>query len=126
MYMADKKKSTQKSTDKPKTLGTKEVAAKLGITPTTFRRVLRAAGKNTDGEYSRYEWKPEDVQGDKLDKLKKLVEEHTQSKDDGKKSGGKKKSKKKAGSNKKKGGAPADDTEDLGGDEEEEEEEEIS
>jgi len=125
MYMAEKKKSTKKS-DKPKTLGTKEVAAKLGITPTTFRRVLRAAGKNTDGEYSRYEWKPEDVQGDKLDKLKKLVEEHTQPKD-GKKSGGKKKSKKKAGSGKKKGGAPANDTEDFEGEEEaEEEEEEIS
>jgi hypothetical protein len=122
--MAEKKKATTKKEDKPRTLGTKEVAAKLGISATTFRRVLRAAGKNTEGEYSRYTWKPEDVQGDKLDKLKKLVEEHTNSKEKkGKKKATGKKKTKGAKANKKKG---ADDTEDIdeevSGEEEEEEE----
>jgi hypothetical protein len=122
--MAEKKKATTKKEDKPRTLGTKEVAAKLGISATTFRRVLRAAGKNTEGEYSRYTWKPEDVQGDKLDKLKKLVEEHTNSKE--------KKGKKKTTGKKKTKGVKASkkkDTEDIdeevSGEEEGEEEEEL-
>ena len=111
-----KKATTDKKDDKPKMLGTKEVAAKLGISPTTLRRILRAAGKNTPGEYSRYEWKPDED----LSKLKKLVEEHTAK--EGKK---KKKAAGKKAAGKKKNDPPAD-TEELEGEEEEEEEEELA
>ncbi len=56
--MADKKEKKAKAVDN--TLGTKEVAAKLGIKPAALRRYLRSKGKGGNGEYTRYSWKPEE------------------------------------------------------------------
>lgn len=112
----------KKAASKPKMLGTNDVAKKLGIAPATLRRILRAEGKNTVGEYSRYQWKPEELTGDKLDKLKKMVADHTA---DGKKEGVSKKkaSKKKAAKKASKKTPPADTVDNDEGDIEEEEEE---
>lgn len=51
--------------EKPKTLGTKEVAAKIGIDPKAFRVYLRETGANQDAEHKRYSW-PLDTDFDEL------------------------------------------------------------
>jgi hypothetical protein len=63
--MTTKKKATEKKAttalNQPLPegmLGTKEVAAKLGIEPRHLRVVLRSMGKGTGGE--RYVWKKDD------------------------------------------------------------------
>lgn len=51
--------------EKPKTLGTKEVASKLGIDPKAFRVYLRETGANENAEHKRYSW-PLDTDFDEL------------------------------------------------------------
>lgn len=78
-----KKAATKTATDEKKSttalnqplpegmLGTKEVAAKLGIEPRHLRVVLRSLGKGTGGE--RYMWKRDSPE---LHKIAEAVKEH--------------------------------------------------
>lgn len=52
-------KKSPKKEEKSTTIGSKEVADMLGVSPASLRRYLRAKGHNTDGEYARYEWEPD-------------------------------------------------------------------
>ncbi len=68
---ADEKAAAKKKAAPEKTtLGTKEVAAKLGVEPKFLRAVLRSNDRGSAGE--RYSWKPDDP----LTKEKKLIADY--------------------------------------------------
>lgn len=56
------------------TIGTKEAAAILGVTPMALRRYLRSLPEHRDGKHTRYSWKDEN--DPKLKALAAGLEKH--------------------------------------------------
>ena len=71
-------KKSSKKEEKSTTIGSKEVADMLGVSPAALRRYLRAKGHNTEGEYARYEWEPDSPRLAKLLKEFKANQEATE------------------------------------------------
>lgn len=63
---------------KSTTIGSKDVADMLGVSPAALRRYLRAKGHNTEGEYARYEWEPDSPRLNKLLKEFKANQENVE------------------------------------------------
>lgn len=102
-----------KAPEKPKMLGSKEVADMLGVAPAVLRRWLRSQGKGTNDDQGRYEWAPDSKE---LNKLKTDFQAWQKEQEKPKEDKGKEKKGSKKGSSKKKGQGEEEeeDTEELG------------
>lgn len=113
------KTAPAKAEEAPKktTVGATAIAERLGVEPATLRRWLRAQGKNTEGEYKRYEFS--EAGADKIVKDYTKYQEELAAKKEAAKEEKPKASKKAKKASKK---AKDDDDEEVTNDEEEEEE----